>query len=165
MITVADASPTDADLAHLARTVELAWLSREAGNHPFGAVLVGADGTVLVEAGNTVGTTGDVTGHAETNLVRLATTTVDRALLPGSTLYSNAEPCAMCAGAIYWARIGRLGYALSERELYDMIGPDDRNPTLLLPSRQVFASGQRPMTVVGPVEMPGAREVHDGFWG
>lgn len=164
MINVVDASPTDADLIHLARCVELAQQARDARNHPFGSVLVGPDGTVLAEAGNTVGTTGDVTGHAETNLVRIATTAVDRALMAGSTLYSSTEPCAMCAGATYWSHVGRLVYALSEADLFKIIGEDERNPTLLLPCRSVFAAGQREMTVVGPVDVPGMREVHEGFW-
>ena len=106
----------------------------------------------------------DVTGHAETNLVRIATTAVDGALMAGSTLYSSAEPCAMCAGATYWSHVGRLAYALSEADLFKIIGEDERNPTLSLPCRSVFAAGQREMTVVGPVVVPGMREVHEGFW-
>ncbi|MGR6998098.1 nucleoside deaminase [Yinghuangia aomiensis] len=74
---------------------------------PFGAVLAGTGGNIPAAARNSVGTTGDVSGHAETNLVRIATTRVDAALLPGSTLYTSCEPCAMCAGAIYWSGIGR----------------------------------------------------------
>lgn len=64
-----DLAPTD--LAHLRRAIELSILARDHGNHPFGAVLVSADGRVL-EAENTVLTDRDVTAHAETNLVRLA---------------------------------------------------------------------------------------------
>ncbi|MGA4541674.1 nucleoside deaminase [Uniformispora flossi] len=155
---------TGIDRTHLARAVELAAEARDGGNHPFGAVLAGADGNVLAAARNSVGTTGDVSGHAETNLVRIATTRVDAELLPGSTLYTSCEPCAMCAGAIYWSGIGRVVFALSEADLYVLTGDDARNPTLKLPCRTVFAAGSRPITVVGPVDVPGMRDVHQGFW-
>jgi tRNA(Arg) A34 adenosine deaminase TadA len=71
----------------------------------------------------------------------------------------------MCAGAIYWAGIGRVVYALSESELLGLTGDDPENPTLSLPCREVFSRGQKRIEVEGPVaEIPGAREVHEGFW-
>jgi hypothetical protein len=62
---------TATDLTHLERAVELAWSARNRGDHPFGSLLVTPDG-VSLEAENTVVTGADPTGHAETNLVRLA---------------------------------------------------------------------------------------------
>ena len=71
----------------------------------------------------------------------------------------------MCAGAIYWAGIGRVVYALSEGELLGITGADPENPTLSLPCREVFARGQRRIEVEGPFDdIPGSREVHEGFW-
>ena len=154
-----------ADHRHLVRrTFELAWSARQSGNHPFGALLAAADGTILLEAENSVGTTGDCTGHAETNLMRSASQQFPRKTLAAATLYSSAEPCAMCAGAIYWGGVGQVVYGLSERELLRLTGANAENPTLDLPCREVFARGQRPLSVIGPFLEEEARAVHAGFW-
>ena len=70
----------------------------------------------------------------------------------------------MCAGAIHWSQIGRVVYALSETDLYDMIGSSPDH--LLLPCREVFAHTQRPIEVQGPISalQTEARAVHEGFW-
>lgn len=151
------------DHPRLDLAVEQARLARAAGNHPFGAVLADPDGTVVLSAQNTVVTESDVTGHAEANLVRLASRTLGRDLR-GHVLYTSTEPCAMCAGAIYWAGIAKVVYALAESDLRAMTGDDPENPTLALPCRDVFAAGQRATEVLGPFDVPGARAVHDGFW-
>ena len=127
----------------LAGAVGIARQAREHGNHPFGALLADAAGNVLLSAENTVVTESDATGHAETNLVRLASGRFPSVELSASTLYSSAEPCAMCSGAIYWSGIGRVVYALAETDLYELTGDDPQNPTLVLPCRTVFAAGQR----------------------
>lgn len=77
-------------------------------NHPFGSLLVDPDGNVVLEAENIVLTGRDCIGHAELNLVRTAGGRFDAASLRGYTLYTSPEPCAMCAGAIYWSGIGRV---------------------------------------------------------
>jgi tRNA(Arg) A34 adenosine deaminase TadA len=69
-------------------------------------VLADANQRMLLEALHTVVTERDPTGHAETNLVRLATRSIEPEILASCTLYSSAEPCAMCAGAIHWGNIG-----------------------------------------------------------
>jgi tRNA(Arg) A34 adenosine deaminase TadA len=102
--------------------------------------------------------------HPETNLVRLATKSYSRQMLVRTSLYTSTEPCAMCAGALYWSGIGRLVYALGEDELSELVGTDPENPTMSLPSRTVLAAGQRSIQIVGPVELPAAREIHAGFW-
>ncbi|CAM5664344.1 tRNA-specific adenosine deaminase [Streptomyces spiroverticillatus] len=163
MSTTAPA-PTGNDIARLLTAVEVARRSRAAGNHPFGAVLTGPDGEILLEAENTVTTERDATGHAETNLVRLSTAKYDADFLRTCTLYTSTEPCAMCSGAIYWGNIGRVVYALGEDELLTLTGANAENPTMALPCRDVFRAGQRPLPVVGPVDLPEAREVHEGFW-
>jgi tRNA(Arg) A34 adenosine deaminase TadA len=154
----------DIDIEHLRAAILAAWKAREHGNHPFGAVLVDADNHILLEAQNTVVTEHDCTGHAETNLVRLATRRFTPELLAGCTLYSSTEPCAMCAGAIHWSQIGRVVFALSEAELYDIVGPSPEH--LLLPCRDVFARSQRGVKVSGPAAALDreARAVHEGFW-
>ena len=134
------------------------------GNHPFAAILVDQHGEVLIEMENGYMPTRDSTGHAERLLATAACTTLADEVRMGATLYSSAEPCAMCAGAIYWAGIGRVVYGLSERRLRTLTGNHPENPTLDLPCRDVFASGQRPTEVVGPLLEDEAAALHDGVW-
>ena len=151
-------------MPHLMRAVEVARRSREEGNHPFGAIVVDSHGEVVATATNTVGCQHDLIGHAETNVVRAVGLRHDPAELAGMTLVTSAEPCVMCAGATYWAGLGRVVYALSESELAALTGDDPQNLTMAMPCREVFARGRRAIEVIGPVEVPGAREVHHGFW-
>ena len=162
-MTVTAAGITSADRSHLERTVALAWEARNRGDHPFGSLLVTADGQVL-EARNSVVTDGNPTGHAETNLVRLAGT-LDLATRITSTLSTpSTEPCAMCAGAIYWSGIGRVVFALSEVALAEMVEEEEGAPPLHLPCREVFFRGGRAIVVDGPVDLASSTEVHQGFW-
>jgi tRNA(Arg) A34 adenosine deaminase TadA len=116
-----------------------------------------------MEAENTVVTTGDCTGHAETNLIRIASGRYESDFLSKCTIYTSTEPCPMCAGAIFWANVGRVVYGLSEESLYEMIGTKSQE-VLLLPCREIFARGNKPIQVVGPLLEGEAREVHIGFW-
>ena len=138
--------------------------ARDAGNHPFAAILVGPDGTVLMTQHNAYMPDHDMTGHAERVLMTRASTTLDPALLAECTIYTSAEPCAMCAGAIYWCGIGRVVYALSEERLLTLTGDDPENLTLSLPCREVFARGQRKVEVVGPLLEDEAVVPHYQFW-
>lgn len=148
----------------LRRAIAVADRARAAGNHPFGALLATADGRVAAEAENTVNTAHDVTGHAETNLVSLASQRFEPEELAGMTLVTSCEPCAMCAGAIHWSGIGAVVFGLSERGLLAMTGDDPANPTLDLPCRTVFAAGGRAIEVTGPLLEDEARASHEGFW-
>jgi tRNA(Arg) A34 adenosine deaminase TadA len=152
------------DLAFLRRTFAVAARARQHGNHPFGALLVDGDGTVLIEMENGFLPERDRTGHAERLLATQAGKAYDAPTLARSTLYSSAEPCAMCAGAIYWAGIGRVVYGLSERRLKSITGDHGENPTLDLPCRAVFAAGQRTTEVVGPLIEDEAASLHEDFW-
>ncbi len=152
------------DEHYLRLTLDIARAARAAGNHPFGAILVGPDGAVLLQAGNAHGAAGDRTAHAERVLMTEACQTYDAAFLQGCTLYSSAEPCAMCAGAAYWSGVGRVVYGLSEDDLRALIGPHPENLTMNLPCRIVLGAGQRRIAVVGPLLEAEARTVHDGFW-
>ena len=163
MTLVTSGRVTQVDRRWLERAVALAWEARERGDHPFGALLVLPDGGVL-EARNSVVTGADPTGHAETNLVRKAGK-AKRANLAGSVLYTSTEPCAMCAGAIYWAGIGRVVFALSEEGLAGLVEEEEGVPPLRLPSREVFGRGGRAIVVDGPVGLISATTVHEGFWG
>ncbi|UPJ44455.1 nucleoside deaminase [Bradyrhizobium sp. 40] len=134
------------------------------GNHPFGCIVVDAEGKVLIEAENGYMPDHDGTAHAERLAATLVCRTLGRDVLARATLYSSAEPCAMCAGAIYWAGIRRVVYGLSEHRLRGITGDHPENPTLDLPCREVFASGQRPTEVVGPLLEDEAEALHDGVW-
>jgi len=138
--------------------------ARQTGNHPFGAVLVGADGTVLMEQENAFLPDRDMTGHAERVLMTRASRAYPPEVLADCTLYSSAEPCAMCAGAAYWAGIGRVVYGLSEARLKALTGNHPENPTLDLPCRTVFAAGQRSVAVTGPILEDEGAALHQGAW-
>jgi tRNA(Arg) A34 adenosine deaminase TadA len=157
-------NPLKTDEDHLRHTLDIARQARAAGNHPFGAILVGPDGSVLMEAGNAHGDAGDRTAHAERVLMTRASLAYTTGFLAGCTMVASAEPCAMCAGSAYWAGVGRVVYGLSERELRRLIGPHPENLTMDLPCRTVLGAGQRTIEVVGPLLEDEARTVHEGFW-
>lgn len=149
----------------LRRAFEVALRSREGGDHPFGAVLADGTGTILREQGNGFSAEGmDRTAHAEKLLATWAGKNLTPEHLKTCTLYSSAEPCAMCAGAIYWAGIGRVVYGQSERGLKDQTGAHEENPTLDLPCRIVFEAGQRETEVVGPLLEAEAAQLQADFW-
>lgn len=152
------------DLDYLRRAIAVSQAARDHGNHPFGAVLVAPSGAIVLEAENSVTTENDVTNHAETNLVRLASRTIRHDDLPRYTCYTSCEPCAMCAGAIYWAGIGRVVYGLSEAGLLELTGNHPGNPTLMHPCRSVFADGRRETVVAGPLIEDEAAAPHRNFW-
>jgi tRNA(Arg) A34 adenosine deaminase TadA len=159
-----DPGGSERDEVFLRRSFAVARRAVTHGNHPFGAILVDQGGNVLIEAENGYMPAHDGTAHAERLLATQACTTLSPDILSKATLYSSAEPCAMCAGAIYWAGIGRLVYALSEHRLRAVTGNHPENPTLDLPCRKVFESGQRATEVIGPMLEDEAEAVHEGAW-
>jgi tRNA(Arg) A34 adenosine deaminase TadA len=150
----------------LRRCIEISRAARDAGNTPFGCLLADEDGTILWEQGNVELTESICTGHAETRLMEEASKRFSREKLRTCALYTTAEPCAMCAGAIYWGNVGKVVYGISEKRLAELTGDHPQNPTLDLPCREVFARGRRPIRVIGPFpELE--REtvaVHEGYW-
>jgi len=148
--------------AALLRADAVARRAMAMGRHPFGALLLAPDGdTVLAEQGNI-----DTVNHAESTLARTAAANYPGAYLAQCTLVTTFEPCAMCAGTIYWAGIGHVLYGAEETALLALTGDHPENPTLSLPCRDVFARGQRPVQVTGPVEAVAEEMVatHRGFW-
>jgi len=157
--------PTEADLRHLRRCIALASEARESGQHPFAAMVVDENGEVLIEAQNhSRPPHGDPTQHAELLAASKAAKKFPPERLAKATLYTSAEPCSMCAGAIYWASIGRVVYGLSEHRLLSLTGANEENPTFSLPCREVFARGQRSVEIVGPLLEDEAAKPHEGFW-
>lgn len=155
----------DDDIRFLRRSLEIAAEARANGNHPFGALLVDDAGDILIEAGNDF-THQKGPGHAETIVAREAATLYEPEVLAACTLYTAFEPCAMCAGATYWAGIGALVYGMTEKRLAQLTGANEENLTMDLPCRTVFAAGQRQTEVRGPfpeLEDEIAKS-HEGFW-
>jgi tRNA(Arg) A34 adenosine deaminase TadA len=147
---------------HLRRADAVARRAMAMGRHPFGALMLAPDGeTVLAEQGNI-----DTVNHAESTLARTAAQNYPGAYLAQCTLVTTFEPCAMCAGTVYWANIGRVVYGATEAALLALTGSHPENPTLSLPCRDVFARGQRPVEVIGPVPEVADELVatHQGFW-
>ena len=118
-----------------------------AGNMPYGAVLVSPAGKQLFSAQNNQITSGDCTGHAETALVREATAALGADALRGATVYASGEPCAMCAGAMFWAGIRRVVFGIPQPVMAEVAGGD------LLPigCAAVLAGSTPPVVVEGPL--------------
>ena len=164
MGSISNMTKSELDELFLRRSFEVARRALTHGNHPFGAILVDQNRNVLIEVENGYMPAHDGTAHAERLLATQACTTLSPDILKGATVYSSAEPCAMCAGAMYWAGIGRLVYGLSEHRLRAVTGNHPENPTLDLPCREVFKSGQRAVEVKGPLLEDEAEAVHAGVW-
>ena len=164
MRDVEDLTQAQCDEHFLRHAFDVARRSMKNGNHPFGAILVDRHREVLIETENGYMPAHDGTAHAERLLATEACRTFEAEALAGATIYSSAEPCAMCSGAIYWAGIGRLVYGLSELRLRAITGNHPENPTLDLPCRAVFASGQRSTQVIGPLLEDEAAALHAGVW-
>lgn len=160
----ADPALSAADTGHLRRAIALSAQGRSRGNRPFGAVIVGGDGAVLAEAWCNTTETGDCTGHAETTAVRLASPQHGRDVLAHATLYSSAEPCVMCAGAIFWAGIGRVVYGIGAVRLRHYRGERLDQRDAELSCRDVFAASPIAITCIGPVLADEAAAVHEGAW-
>jgi tRNA(Arg) A34 adenosine deaminase TadA len=147
----------------LRHAFDVARRSLARGDHPFGATLVGPDGVVLREQGNATSSEGRV-AHAETLLSLWAGKNYSLEFLADCALYASAEPCAMCAGAIYWSGIGCVVYGQTERSLRSLTGDNPENPTLDVPCREIFSTGQRRVEVVGPLLEVEAEALQKDFW-
>ena len=135
------------DAAAMQRAIAASRAALHAGNNPYGAVLVSAAGAVLHVATNQQHTAHDPTAHAEVMLVREAAARLGAAALRDTTVYASGEPCAMCAGALYWAGVRRIVYAASNEVMNGLFGGDQ----LPIHCAEVLASASRQVQVDGPV--------------
>lgn len=144
---------------------EIAKKARADGNTPFGAVLVNKDGEIIMEQGNAEKELG-ATAHAELELARRASQKFSKDYLKDCTLVTTVEPCPMCTGAIYWTNIGHIVFGITESQLLEMTGSDDKNPTFAMGAEKVIAAGQKNITVEGPFPEVADKiiEAHKGFW-
>lgn len=132
-------------IQHLRSANQVALKTIESGSMPFGAVLVSPDGEVLLKQGNV-----DTVRHAESELARKAAHHYSPEFLWQCALVTTFEPCAMCAGTLYWANIGTLIYGVEESKLLAITGNHEDNPTMSLDCRTVLNSGQKAIQVYGP---------------
>ena len=101
----------------MAEAIRLSRESVQSGGGPFGALVVRAeDGTVVARGTNLVTATNDPTAHAEIVAIRAACAARNTFALPGCVLYASCEPCPMCLGAIYWARLDAVFYAATRED-------------------------------------------------
>ena len=136
-------------------------LAREAvrrGDHPFGALLV-RDGEIVLRAHNSVHSSHDITGHAELNLVRLATGRFSARELEHCTLYTSTEPCLMCCGGIYWANIRQVVFGVSSAALAALSGGN-----FVIPSPSLFARLEPVVQVTGPILESEGLAIHAPYW-
>ena len=147
--------------AHMREVFAIARRARAHGNRPFGALLVAGNGAPIAAAENSQITDEQVLAHAEMNLLHRAVKDFAPDVLLTSTLYTSAEPCAMCAGAIFWSGVSRLVYGLSGDRLHQMSG---LSPDMLVASaRDILTRAGRQVQVVGPVlESEAEALFHDG---
>jgi len=156
---------SERDMQLLLQSITLSEESRNKGRHPFAAIVADEHGHIVVTAGNnSMPPEGDPTQHAELVAAAQAAKLLTPEQLAKCTLYTSAEPCCMCSGAIYWCNIGRVVYALSEQRLLTLTGDHPENPTFSLPCREVFLRGQRHVEVIGPLIEDEAARSHAGFW-
>jgi tRNA(Arg) A34 adenosine deaminase TadA len=107
---------SDDDIARLRRCVELARVALDAGDDPFGSILVGADGSTLYEDRNRV-KDGDATQHPEFAIARWAAANLAPVHRVLATVYTSGEHCPMCSAAHAWVGLGRIVYATSSAQL------------------------------------------------
>lgn len=116
----------------------------EAGDAPFGAVMVRAN-EVVASAYNTTRQDRDATAHAEMNLLRAAMKELGTTNLEDCTLYTTVEPCPMCMGAILWCRVGRVVYGASIEEVSEYL------PQINLSSREVASRATHKIEIIGGI--------------
>jgi tRNA(Arg) A34 adenosine deaminase TadA len=153
----------DSELQHLHRCVELATEALEAGDEPFGSVLVGADGTVLAEAHNRV-ISGDQIRHPEFKLARWAAANMTAEERAAATVFTSGEHCPMCAAAHGWVGLGRIVYVSSSEQLAAWLAELDVSPP---PVRMLRIQEIIPGAVVeGPAAglAEDVRELHRRFY-
>ncbi|CAM5650912.1 MULTISPECIES: nucleoside deaminase [Streptomyces] len=138
----------DSELRYLRRCVELATEALDAGDEPFGSVLVAGDGTVLAEDRNRVAD-GDRTRHPELELARWSAAHLTPEERAAATVYTSGEHCPMCAAAHAWVGLGRIVYIVSSVQLSALLAElgVPAPPVRTLPVRDIAPD----VAVEGPV--------------
>ena len=152
------------DEALLSRVLDLAVEARQRGDHPFGALLA-VDGETVLEAANRVVSDGDLTAHAEVVLVRALERSGQLEAVPSAVVYASCEPCPMCVGAMFWAGVRRVVFALSHGRLKELGRPPGAVETgFAVTASEIGARARPPMLFDGPHREDEAALAHVGFW-
>jgi tRNA(Arg) A34 adenosine deaminase TadA len=111
---------TPADENLLRRAIEIAAHAITIGDAPYGSLLADADGTILVEAHNTVKRDNDISAHPELKLARWAAQELSPEAAATTTMFTSCQPCGMCTGGIARSGLGRVVYALSTDQFLEL---------------------------------------------
>ncbi|GAA0542445.1 nucleoside deaminase [Halorubrum ejinorense] len=149
--------PTDRE--YVERTIRLAEAAVEAGNTPFGALLV-VDGEVVREARNETRTGDDIAAHPELALARWAARELDDDERAACTMYASTEPCPMCATGVHYAGLGRVVFGVDGGTLGELTGG-----VVPIPCEEVIRRAGGETTVEGPIAVDAATAVHESFYG
>ena len=150
--------------AALRRAFAIAVASRDAGDHPFGALLLHG-GEIVAEAHNRTQSDGDLTAHAELVLVRALEREGRLDLLADGTVVASTEPCPMCVGAMFWAGARQVVFGLSAARLNGMVTrPGDAEYGFTVTAAEIGRRASPPLTIDGPRLENEAAAVHAGFW-
>ncbi|GAA5190323.1 nucleoside deaminase [Rugosimonospora acidiphila] len=136
---------TPDDERFLRRAVALASEAGALGERPFGSLLVGADGTVLIEDHNTVVSDSDITAHPELKLARWAARQLAPDVAAGITMFTSCQPCPMCATAIDRSGLGRVVYALSAEQFAEVKPTTPPLPEVRYEGPALFDEARRPI--------------------
>ncbi len=139
--------PTESDHEAMRQAIAASRRALAEGNKPYGASLLSPEGRLLWTAHNHQVTGDDCTAHAEMVLVREASATLGPQALQGGTVYASGEPCAMCAGAMFWAGVRRVVFAVPQAEMAALLG----GPLLPVSCAQTLAGAQPAVMVEGPM--------------
>jgi tRNA(Arg) A34 adenosine deaminase TadA len=135
---------TPADEVLLRRAVAIAAHAITLGDAPYGSLLADADGTILIEAHNTVRRDNDISAHPELKLARWAARELDAAAAARTTMYTSCQPCQMCAGGVARSGLGRVVYALSVEQL-GALNPGSDWPVVMQEGPALFDEARIPI--------------------
>lgn len=148
MLTFAEKSRVMTNEELMRRACRLSEESVRDGGGPFGAVIA-KDGVIVAEAANSVTIDRDPTAHAEVNAIRKACSRLATYSLRGCDIFCSCEPCPMCFGAIYWARIDRIYYSNNRK---DAAGAGFSDDFIYKEISESPAEREKPMTELLPGE-------------
>jgi tRNA(Arg) A34 adenosine deaminase TadA len=155
---------SNTDAMYLRDAIRMSQVAKQRGNRPYGAVIVSNGGAVLAEAYCHSTESGDCTGHAETTAIRMLNSKISKDELSSSTLYASAEPCVMCAGAIWWSGVQRVVFGIdTERQrIFNSDINDSR--AIALTCRDIFSAATPAIECIGPALIEEASQAHESQW-